>query len=141
MTFSTIERQVIHPVCGVPQLQHDQLNIIAQHIADIKQYINTQRLLSKNDDVIPVIQKLTRRILKKQRIGLIGNLLNIHSWTSMNNRIHSPPVNCHPTLMSLTCYRHICSKNMNNVVKQEVCAMEQRTGEDALPSLKYLPIP
>ena len=64
LTFSTIERQAIHPVYGVPQIQHDQLNIIATHLQEIKEDIDTQRFINGNDDVVPIIHKLTRKVLK-----------------------------------------------------------------------------
>lgn len=35
-TFSTMDRQAIHPQKGIPQLYHDQMNVIAQHLFDIK---------------------------------------------------------------------------------------------------------
>ena len=34
--FSTIERQGLHPQLGIPQLYHDQLSTIAQHLFDIR---------------------------------------------------------------------------------------------------------
>ena len=64
LTFSTIERQAMHPIYGVPQLHHDQLNIIAQHLQEIKEDINLQRAIKDNDNPIPTINKLTRKILK-----------------------------------------------------------------------------
>ena len=64
ITFSTIERQAMHPIYGVPQLQHDQLNIIAQHLQDIKEQTNMQRFINENDNVNLTINKLTRKMLK-----------------------------------------------------------------------------
>ena len=46
MTFSTIERQPINQVYGVPQLQHDQLNILAKHLQEIKEDINAERFIN-----------------------------------------------------------------------------------------------
>ena len=34
--FSTINKQAIHPQLGIPQMYHDQMNIIASHLWDIK---------------------------------------------------------------------------------------------------------
>ena len=34
--FSTISKQALHPQLGIPQLYHDQLNVIASHLYDIK---------------------------------------------------------------------------------------------------------
>ena len=36
ISFATIERQPIHPQYGIPQLYHDQLNLIGQHLWDMK---------------------------------------------------------------------------------------------------------
>ena len=36
VTFSTIDRQSMHPQYGIPQIYHDQLGIVAQHIFDIQ---------------------------------------------------------------------------------------------------------
>jgi dUTPase len=40
VTFSTMTKQAIHPQLGIPQLYHDQMNIIGQHLFDIK-YIDS----------------------------------------------------------------------------------------------------
>ena len=34
--FATISKQAIHPQLGIPQMYHDQMNIIASHLWDIK---------------------------------------------------------------------------------------------------------
>ena len=65
VTFSTVERQSMHPVYGVPQLQHDQLNIMAQHLQNIKEEINTQRFINGDDGITPTVNKLTRKTLKQ----------------------------------------------------------------------------
>ena len=64
ITFSTIEWQAMYPIYGVPQLHHDQLNIIAKHIDDIKHDGNTQRFQNEYDLAIPIVNKLTRKDLK-----------------------------------------------------------------------------
>ena len=72
--FSTIERQEMHPVYGLPEIQHDQLNIIAQHLQETKEEANIQRFINDNDDITPTINKLTRKILKKGSIFGLSSL-------------------------------------------------------------------
>ena len=40
--FSIIDKISIHPQLGVPILYHDQLNIVAQHVAEIKDSVEEQ---------------------------------------------------------------------------------------------------
>ena len=56
---STIHRHAMNPVFGVPQLQHDQLNVVAQHLQHIKNDVNHQRATNDSDDITPNISKLT----------------------------------------------------------------------------------
>ena len=63
--FSTISPHAMHPIEGVPQLQHDQLNIIARHLQSIKQDTTLQRDTNDSDE-IRIIRKLTRRKLKEE---------------------------------------------------------------------------
>ena len=60
ITFSTINREAMHPIYGVPQLDHDQLNIIARHLDDI-----TKSHITDATETLE-IKKLTRKILKNQ---------------------------------------------------------------------------
>jgi hypothetical protein len=39
--FATIDKQSIHPQMGLPQLYHDQLNVIAEHLWALKNQKNT----------------------------------------------------------------------------------------------------
>ena len=76
--FTTIERIAMHPQEGMPMIYHDQLNIIAQHLKEMKledeEKIETyQRYLQEIIPKISVIKsrkkkaKLTRRLLKSQQ--------------------------------------------------------------------------
>ena len=76
--FSIINRIAIYPQQGVPILYKDQLNIIATHIAEIKDNIEEQGVRHQKylNDITPSIAtmksskkkvKLTRRLLKVQR--------------------------------------------------------------------------
>ena len=56
----------MYPVYGVPQLHHDQLNIIAKHLQQLGSDISRERFNNDNHDPTPVINKLTRRKLKLQ---------------------------------------------------------------------------
>ena len=55
LTFATIEKSAMHPQTGVPILYHDQLNIIAKHIAEINEDIETRGKQHRKyiDAVIP----------------------------------------------------------------------------------------
>ena len=55
----------MHPQFGVPQIHHDQLNIIEAHLKEIKEDINTQRFNNNSDAILPTVNKLTRRKLKE----------------------------------------------------------------------------
>ena len=46
--FATIHKHAMHPQEGIPLIYHDQLNIIATHLADIKQNIEEQGLKHQN---------------------------------------------------------------------------------------------
>lgn len=56
----------MHSIFGVPQLHHNQLNIIALHLQETKTDIGQHRDINKNDSNIPHIHKITRRILKER---------------------------------------------------------------------------
>ena len=60
-----MERQAMHPIYGVLQLHHNHLNIITQHLTDITDHTSEQRYINNNDDITPVINKLTRKSLKQ----------------------------------------------------------------------------
>ena len=53
----------MHPTYGVPQIYHDQLNIIANHLTEIKQDIQLQRD-ANGSDINKKVMKLTRKNLK-----------------------------------------------------------------------------
>ena len=57
---STITQEAMNPYFGVPQLHHNQLNIISKHVQEIKEVVNEQSFQNDNDLVIPIINKLTR---------------------------------------------------------------------------------
>ena len=64
ITFTSIKRQAMHPTYGIPQIYHDQLNIIAQHLTSIKQDIQLQRDVN-DSDISKKVMKLTRKKLKE----------------------------------------------------------------------------
>ena len=57
----------MHHIYGVPQLHHDQINIIAKHLHEIKQNIHTQRYENDNDKPVPTLYKWTRKKLKETK--------------------------------------------------------------------------
>jgi deoxyuridine 5'-triphosphate nucleotidohydrolase len=65
--FSTMNKQAIQPQYGIPQLYHDQMNIIGKHLWDMKHGINTEN----NEVEIPFIQEtILRKITKNaKKIG------------------------------------------------------------------------
>ena len=76
--FATIEKIAMHPQEGMPMIYHDQLNIIAQHLKEMKledeeKIATHQRYLQEIIPKISVIKsrkkkaKLTRRLLKSQQ--------------------------------------------------------------------------
>ena len=62
--FGAIRQHVVHPILGVPQLQHDQLNIMSKHISEIKEGINDQQATNGTDNITSIIHKLTSKNLK-----------------------------------------------------------------------------
>ena len=81
--FATIDKQSIHPQMGLPQLYHDQLNVIAEHLWALKNLPewseNVKNAIESNSinisdktmkrlaiNKITKQKKLTRRILKQQ---------------------------------------------------------------------------
>ena len=75
--FAIISKIAMHPQMGIPILYHDQLNVVAKHIADIKDNIAEQGITHQRylQAILPSISaiksakkkaKLTRRILKVQ---------------------------------------------------------------------------
>ena len=68
--FSTIEKQAMHPQFGIPQLYHDQLNIIGQHLWSIKNdpETNKHRLEEVAHPISPTMQA-TVNALGKKKLG------------------------------------------------------------------------
>ena len=75
--FTTIEKVALHPQEGIPLLYHDQLNIVAKHLEDIKlsedeqntvhqEYFEALQSTICNMKSTKKRAKLTRKILKKQ---------------------------------------------------------------------------
>ena len=82
ITFSTVEKQSMHPVHGVPQLDHEQLNIIANHLDELRATINDERCTKDLDNIDPVVKKLTRRALK---VGDDWNLWEQAEFQQLDN--------------------------------------------------------
>ena len=56
----------MHPMFGVPQMYHDQLNIVARHLHDIKVDTQLQQQTKGHKNVLPTVAKLTQRTLKQK---------------------------------------------------------------------------
>ena len=54
-TISTVTRTVMHPIYGVPQLDHDQLNVIAEGLDDINAEKKLQRNIKDKDNFIRIL--------------------------------------------------------------------------------------
>ena len=78
VNFSIISKIAMHPQEGIPVLYHDQMNVIATHVAEIKDTLEEQGARHQKylEAIVPTIAavksakkkaKLTRRILKVQR--------------------------------------------------------------------------
>ena len=67
--YATVERQAMHPQYGIPQLYHDQLNFIGQHLWDIKNnpewQLNTDEELVITDADSPKMRTLLANTRKK----------------------------------------------------------------------------
>ena len=75
--FAIVNKIAMHPQMGIPILYHDQLNIIATHVSDIKETMEEQGATHQRylKAILPSVSilkstkkkaKLTRRILKVQ---------------------------------------------------------------------------
>jgi dUTP pyrophosphatase len=79
--FSTISKQAMHPQLGVPQLYHDQMNIIGEHLWDIAHDPLVQSKI-REELALPItpakaskITKLTRQKLGKDKFWALLNQL------------------------------------------------------------------
>jgi hypothetical protein len=71
--FSTLEKQALHPQYGIPQLYHDQMNIIGKPLWD-----NKHQTTAQHDEVeIPYIQESVLRKITKNAKKIGKNKL----WT------------------------------------------------------------
>jgi hypothetical protein len=70
--FATIDKQVMHPQLGVPQMYHDQMNIIGEHLWDIAHDPALQQCI-KEEIALPVTPKSAFRIMKLTRAKLGKN--------------------------------------------------------------------
>ena len=68
--FSTINKQSMHPQLGVPQLYHDQMNIIGKHLWDIAHDPSWQATIEE-ETIFPATRASIARITKltRQRLG------------------------------------------------------------------------
>ena len=83
--FATIERQAMHPQYGIPQLYHDQLNIIGRHLWEIKNdpkwrlHANEELIVIPSDN--PSMAALVARSRKKLNKNRHWSQLNsLPSW-------------------------------------------------------------
>ena len=55
----------MHPVPGVPQMYHEQLNVVACHLQDIKWDCQLQQQINGSGAILPSVAKLNRHNLKQ----------------------------------------------------------------------------
>ena len=68
LTFVTIEKIPVHTEQGIPQLFHDQLNVLAQHHQELKDDANiTATYTANNDDESPFVGQLQHQPQGKQK--------------------------------------------------------------------------
>ena len=63
VTFTTVKKQSMHPVPGVPQMYHEQLNVVACHLQDIKWDCQLQQQINGSGAILPSVAKLNRHNL------------------------------------------------------------------------------
>ena len=94
VTFSTLQPQALHPQHGVPQLYHDQLGIVAQHIFDIQheqpQVRTCHKLILEDSDshnLRHIKQHVIHKIKKKFNTFTLKELKQRDDWLEWNDSI------------------------------------------------------
>jgi hypothetical protein len=64
--FSTITKQAMHSQTGIPQIYHDQMNIIGEHLWDIDHDPQWQETM-KEELALPITPAKASRIMKLTR--------------------------------------------------------------------------
>lgn len=87
--FSTIQKQALHPQLGVPQLYHDQMNVIGQHLWDIAHDPSWQHH-SDQEVALPITPQHASKVTKLFRPNLGKNkywslLKQLPSWYKIAN--------------------------------------------------------
>jgi deoxyuridine 5'-triphosphate nucleotidohydrolase len=86
--FATMERQAMHPQFGIPQLYHDQLNIIGEHLWEIKNNPDWNKTIQE-ELVADIDESKAKRIYpnyNKKKIGinkLYGNMSILPTWVKI----------------------------------------------------------
>ena len=94
LTFATLEKQALHPQHGVPQLYHDQLGVIANHIFDIQHDQPTtksiRKLLSDNNqhNFSYIHQRIINKLKKKFNTFTLRELKQRDDWDEWNHSIY-----------------------------------------------------
>ena len=111
----------MHPINGVPQLQHDQLNTINTHLAEMKEEINDQWDANGTYEITPIIQKLTRKHLKladncykRKEVEYI----QLDNYKRKEKMV--PHKNFQKTQIFSTYCGHIYSKNTKTIIEMRI---------------------
>lgn len=88
ITFATLEPQSLHPQHGIPQLYHDQLNVIAEHIFNI-QHEQPTSVRSKDTSIINMIEEFNdplqiNKVKKKFNTFTLRELKKRDDWSDWN---------------------------------------------------------
>ena len=81
--FSTIAKQSMHPQLGVPQLYHDQMNIIGKHLWDIAHDPSWQAMINEETIFLP-----PKKALHVLQSSLENDLAKTNSGPFFLNYLH-----------------------------------------------------
>ena len=92
ISFATLNRQALHPQHGIPQLYHDQLNVIAQHLYDMRQIKNkNENIIFETDEFTlesPLdMERIINKVKQKHNMFTLQQLLKRDDWEKWNESI------------------------------------------------------
>ena len=165
--FATITKASMHPQLGIPQLYHDQLNIISDHLWDLRYDLEWHAAAKDALPILEVIQKegtyenlpeqdkhklqdvlLKAASVKKENslvvssricpIGMTGNSLNSNNWTNTMIKIHLVNLNHVPKVLTFYNYYSVILLKMMIERRPTVSVMETKTAAVLLPLQKHM---
>ena len=82
--FATLTKQAMHPQYGIPQLHHDQMNIIGQHLWDIRQS-NPQDGTEIQAIPLATLKNLTHNIKRTGKNRLWSMIKHLPNWKKIKS--------------------------------------------------------